>query len=157
MLTLTLLCSAALARTAAAEPTTAMVDAGWILQALAQPAPMQITQEVRRAGNGVAQARHPFIDGGEDFLLDGARCGGAGGGKDIGGQLVHAAALAGGELRLGDRAAMAGGHGPFGLFPCRLAVHQRPVQIEDRRLKPGQADWLLGGHLRPFVVPEGVQ
>lgn len=41
MLTLTLLCSAALARTAAAEPTTAKVDAGWILQALAQPAPMQ--------------------------------------------------------------------------------------------------------------------
>ena len=41
MLTLTLLCSAALAHTAAAEPNIAKVDAGWILQALAQPAPMQ--------------------------------------------------------------------------------------------------------------------
>ena len=38
---LMLLCSAALPRAAAAEAGAAQVDAGWILQALAQPAPMR--------------------------------------------------------------------------------------------------------------------
>ena len=38
---LTLLCSAGLARTTAAEPAAVTADAGWILKALAQPAPMR--------------------------------------------------------------------------------------------------------------------
>ncbi|MDO5641402.1 MAG: hypothetical protein Q4G26_03295 [Paracoccus sp. (in: a-proteobacteria)] len=108
--------------------------------------PMQITQKVGRAGNGAAQARHPFIDGGEDFLFYGAGLGGGGGGEYLRGQFVHAAANAGGNLGVGDLPPVARGDGALGHFPGRFAVDQCAVKVEDGRREAVQCDRLFPVH-----------